>query len=171
MQYQNHKIVIRLIPTSNMQNLINLFIHSLIKLVYYNLTLLKTIFFEMSIFQDCLDLKIFYCTKSFLETILPLYLKASEMKKLLDSCNFLILGSSCSLPNSYHRQLSFLSSIRSNLNAKYYDYSVYMRCWQPFKEFLKTFVSCREFASSPRTKFLKKYILGLTKVCINVMLA
>ena len=79
------------------------------------------------------------------------------MKKLLDSCNFLILGSSCSLPNSYHRQLSFLSSIRSNLNAKYYDYSVYMRCWQPFKEFLETFVSCREFASSPRTKFLKKY--------------
>lgn len=115
--------------------------------------------------------KYFIVQKSFLETILPLYLKASEMKKLLDSCNFLILGSSCSLPNSYHRQLSFLSSIRSNLNAKYYDYSVYMRCWQPFKEFLKTFVSCREFASSPRTKFLKKYILGLTKVCINVMLA
>ena len=155
-----------------MQNLVYLFIHKLIKFDYFNLTLLETI-----LPCKCLSSKIvwtwkyFIVPKSFLETILPLYLKASEMKKLLDSCNFLILGSSCSLPNSYHRQLSFLSSIRSNLNAKYYDYSVYMRCWQPFKEFLKTFVSCREFASSPRTKFLKNYILGLTKVCINVMLA
>ena len=154
-----------------MQNLINLFIHSLIKLVYHNLTLLKTIFLWNVYLPRLFGLENILLYKIFLETILPLYLKASEMKKLLDSCNFLILGSSCSLPNSYHRQLSFLSSIRSNLNAKYYDYSVYMRCWQPFKEFLKTFVSCREFASSPRTKFLKKYILGLTKVCINVMLA
>ena len=154
-----------------MQNLINLFIHSLIKLVYPNLTLLKTIFLWNVYLPRLFGLENILLYKIFLETILPLYLKASEMKKLLDSCNFLILGSSCSLPNSYHRQLSFLSSIRSNLNAKYYDYSVYMRCWQPFKEFLKTFVSCREFASSPRTKFLKKYILGLTKVCINVMLA
>ena len=55
--------------------------------------------------------------------------------------------------------LSSLSSILSNLNAKYF-FSVYTPSWQPFKmKFPKKvcITQCMKFASSPRTTNFKKY--------------
>ena len=77
--------------------------------------------------------------QNYKETLLPDHLKISEIKKLLHIWN-----------NFFHntfptyclsQALSSLSSILSNLNAKYF-FSVYAPSWQPFKmKFPKKFVS------------------------------